>query len=269
MDFYYEFGPGFEYGYNYGLPVAETISPLAEGLMAMVGAALVLVILTAIAAGVVVYVLQALALQTMAKRRGIANAWLAWVPVGSSWLLGAIADDINARRGKKTSYGILLLVVTAAGMGAGFSLFLIPFLGLFSGLFSVAVMVVYYIALYEVYRDYAPRNAVLYLVLSILLGIHWVWLFLLREKRPLSLGGDPDRPAPRPVQPQQAAPAQAAEQPKTQPPAGWSPNFDPQSRTTQAEPCPKEHWAGIMQVEQPEDFWPEPHIEEEPDPRDN
>ncbi|MBQ8670270.1 MAG: hypothetical protein IJ508_03390, partial [Oscillospiraceae bacterium] len=130
MEFHYEFGPGFEHGYNGVPPVAEALPRLGEGLLVMMGAVLVLVILMAIAATAAVYVLQALSLQTMAKRRGIANAWLAWVPVGSSWLLGAIADDINARQGKKTSYGILLLVVTAACMGAGFSLFLIPFLGL-------------------------------------------------------------------------------------------------------------------------------------------
>ena len=264
MEFHYEFGPGFEHGYNYVPPVAEAISPLGEGLLVMMGAVLVLVILMAIAATAAVYVLQALSLQTMAKRRGIANAWLAWVPVGSSWLLGAIADDINLRQGKKTSYAIVLLVVTAACMGAGFSLFLIPFLGLFSGLFSIAVLVVYYIALYEIYRDYTPRNAVLYLVLSILLGIHWLLLFLLRQKRPLSLGGNPDGPAPRPAQPPQAA-AQPPVQQRPQPPVGWSPDLNREPHSAQPDPCPKEHWAGIMQ---PEEFWPEPHIEEEPESRD-
>jgi len=251
MDFHYEFGPGFEYGYNYGAP--GIASALGDGLLAVLGAFLLLVIVVAAAAAVTVYVLQALALQTMAKRRGMDNTWLAWVPVGSSWLLGAMADDINARQGKKTSYGIVLLVTTAACMGAGVSLFLIPFLGLFSGLFSIAVMVVYYIALYEIYRDYAPKNAVPYLVLSILLGIQWLLLFLLREKRPLTLGGGSDGMAAPAAQPQQ-------------PPVGWSPDIDPHSCTAKEAPCPREHWAGIMQ---PETFWPEPHIEEEPEPRDN
>ena len=253
MEFHYEFGPGFDPGYGY-TPFADFFSSVGGGVLAAVGAVLLLVILVAVAASVAVYVLQSLALQTMARHRGIANPWLAWVPVGSSWLLGAIADDINLRRGKKTSYAMVLLVVTAACMGASFSLFLIPFVGLFSGLFSVAVLVVYYVTLYEVYRDYAPKNAVLYLVLSILMGIHWLLLFILREKRPLTLGGTPEGPSPRPAQPQQAA---------EQPPVGWNPN---RSSVPQAEPCPEEHWAGIMQ---PEEFWPEPHIEEEPESRDN
>ena len=49
------------------------------------------------------YVLLALGLQTIAKRRGIAMAWLAWVPVVSVWIMGAIADDYCARLGKHSN----------------------------------------------------------------------------------------------------------------------------------------------------------------------
>ena len=244
MDFHAQFGPGFDFGY--ALP-----GGILGGLLAALGAALALVLLLAAAAATAVYVLQALSLYTIAKRRGLQNVWLAWVPVGSSWLLGAVADDVNARRGKKTCYSILLLVASAVCMGSGVSVFLLPFLGLFSGLFSIAAMVVCYIALYDVFQDYAPGNAVLYLVLSILLGIRWLLLFLLRKKQPISLGGA--NPVPLAAQPQQEESC-----------AGWRPGAPMQKE--EAPPCPAEHWAGIMQ---PEEFWPEPHIEEEPDLRDN
>lgn len=46
--------------------------------------------------GVATYVLTALALHTLAKRRGIHNPWLAWIPFGSSWLLGCISDQYRA-----------------------------------------------------------------------------------------------------------------------------------------------------------------------------
>lgn len=39
------------------------------------------------------YVLTALALYTMAKRRGIKHPWLAWIPVADMWLLGTISDQ--------------------------------------------------------------------------------------------------------------------------------------------------------------------------------
>lgn len=39
------------------------------------------------------YVLMALGLYTVAKRRGIHKAWLAWIPVANVWLLGCISDQ--------------------------------------------------------------------------------------------------------------------------------------------------------------------------------
>ena len=74
---------------------------------------------------IVLYVLQAIGLSTIAKRRNIAHAWLACVPVGSLWIMGSIADDYMARTGKKTKLRIwvtllsavmvVLLVVSLAG----------------------------------------------------------------------------------------------------------------------------------------------------------
>lgn len=49
--------------------------------------------LTSSAIGILTYVLQALALYTIADRRGIKNPWLAWVPVASVWILGSISDQ--------------------------------------------------------------------------------------------------------------------------------------------------------------------------------
>ncbi len=39
------------------------------------------------------YVLMALGLYTVAKRRGIHKAWLAWIPVANVWLLGCVSDQ--------------------------------------------------------------------------------------------------------------------------------------------------------------------------------
>jgi len=39
------------------------------------------------------YVLTALGLYTIAKRRGIKRPWLAWIPVADMWLLGCISDQ--------------------------------------------------------------------------------------------------------------------------------------------------------------------------------
>lgn len=42
---------------------------------------------------IISYVLLALGLYTMAKRRGIRKPWLAWIPVANLWLLGCLSDQ--------------------------------------------------------------------------------------------------------------------------------------------------------------------------------
>lgn len=42
---------------------------------------------------IAVYVLTALALYTIAKRRGLNKPWLAWIPVVSCWILGSLSDQ--------------------------------------------------------------------------------------------------------------------------------------------------------------------------------
>ena len=61
---------------------------------------------------VALYVLQALGLYTIAKRRGIRNPWLAWIPFGSVWILGCVCDDYKARCGKPSKLRVALLVLT-------------------------------------------------------------------------------------------------------------------------------------------------------------
>lgn len=39
------------------------------------------------------YIFLAVGLYTMAKRRGIRNPWLAWIPVANMWLLGCLSDQ--------------------------------------------------------------------------------------------------------------------------------------------------------------------------------
>lgn len=43
--------------------------------------------------GLVAYILEALALYTIAKRRGIKKSWLSWIPVVNVWILGSLSDQ--------------------------------------------------------------------------------------------------------------------------------------------------------------------------------
>lgn len=247
----------FSYEIN-GVP--KELFHFGEGL-AMVAAVLAVTVLLAVLAfAAATYVLRSIGLYTLAKNRSIENAWLAWIPVGSSWLLGQIADDINFRQGKKTNYSLVLLVLTAASAAGGFSLVLLPFSALLSAPLSIAVSVVYFIALYDIYQDYAPRQAVVFLVLSILLSAQWLLLFILRGRLPLTLNGDPQNPtaelSPEKAdpgwQPVQYTPTEACE-PSAEPcpTYGWTPEGASHPVAGARQECPPEHWGGIVTVEQP------------------
>lgn len=62
--------------------------------------------------GVVFYVFNALAYYAIAKNRGYNKPWLAWIPIAADYLKGAIADDIERRKGKASSFRIWMLVLS-------------------------------------------------------------------------------------------------------------------------------------------------------------
>jgi len=158
--------------------------------------------------GIASYVLSSVAIYVIARRRGLNSPWLAWVPVVNVWLLGSLSDQYQyVVRRKNTSRRKWLLVlnlikpVLAAGtlwfgmivlQQIGYGVVLSSIGDLWLGLFgfglllaavTIAAMVIRYIALYDVYKSLDPDNAVLFLVLSILVGItEPFFLFFNRDK---------------------------------------------------------------------------------------
>ena len=154
--------------------------------------------------GIAAYVLTALALYTVAQRRGLKNPWLAWIPVADDWLLGSISDQYRYLvRGENRSKRKILLILRilsmvlavvmlcmAIGMTAGIVTSAIrgvseeeligqimgPILGLL-GVYvptigiTIAYIIIRYMALYDIYRSLDPKNSVLFLVLSILINV--------------------------------------------------------------------------------------------------
>ncbi len=62
--------------------------------------------------GIVFYVFNALAYYSIAKNRGYNKPWLAWIPVAADYLKGAIADDIERRKGKISNFRIWMLILS-------------------------------------------------------------------------------------------------------------------------------------------------------------
>ena len=161
------------------------------------------------------YVFCALALYTIAQRREIKKAWLAWVPVLNVWILGSISDqyryvvkgEIRSKRKVLLTLNIInfilgwaavIKVIVTIVMFAfgridlnnemevirqvlGSLVWFIPvaILGVVSLIFRI-------MALYDVYTSCDPANNVLYLILSLIPAINQVtqplFLFLCRDK---------------------------------------------------------------------------------------
>ena len=173
---------------------------------------------------IAVYVFSSLALYTIAKRRGLTNPWLSWIPVANVWILGSIADqyryvargEIRSKRKVLLTLQIIsavlvfLMVVFAISMvvgaitgavagrpenaimqhvvvsASGLLVLIVPLLGV-----SVATAIIRYMALYDLYSSCDPENKVIYLVIGILIGItEPIFLFLCRNK---DLGMPPRR----------------------------------------------------------------------------
>lgn len=183
---------------------------------------------------VAAYVLTAFSLYAIARRRGLDKAWLAWVPVANSWIVGSLSDQYQylVKGQNKSKRKVLLvlnilqtvfaatLAVLAAVMAAGafFAMEdarMVPsvlgpamaILGLCVPLMGVAIanIVIRYMAMFDIYRSADPENSILYLVLSILVSItEPFFLFFNRNKD----GGMPPRKQAEasfvpPVQPEQ------------------------------------------------------------------
>ena len=197
--------------------------------------------------GIASYVLTALAIYTISRRRGLRNPWLAWIPVVNCWLIGSLSDQYSyvvkredkSRRKwllalKLVMSGLILAMVVIAvsiigsaviGFGRNYhhgemilSRIMGPALGM-AGLalplagVAIAYAVIYYIALYDIYKSLDPDNAVLFLVLSVIFRVtEPFFLFFNRDK-------DNGMP-PRRQQPVYEAPVQEPvyEQPQYQPP---------------------------------------------------
>ena len=160
-------------------------------------------------AGVIAYILQSVALYTIAYRRGFLRPWLAWIPVGNVWLLGALSDQYRYKvhgkvRNKRKVLLVLGLILAAIFVtciwctvtiehdlpeepklnadavsvpkedtnGLLTVLLYIGVLTLPIWAMIVAYTIFFYMALYDVFRSCHPKNSVLYLVLSLVGNVY-------------------------------------------------------------------------------------------------
>ncbi len=137
--------------------------------------------------GLATYILSGIAMLRMAKKTGVNNGWLAFIPVGNCYILGRIAD---AGRGKRTvtralmggmiALAVLMVVYFVLLIGAvlsspmadevplGFAIALILW-ALVVIVLSIVLSVFEYIAYYRMAKNFGGANGTAYFV-GILLG---------------------------------------------------------------------------------------------------
>ena len=129
--------------------------------------------------GVVAYVLTALGLMKLAQNKGIENAWLAWIPLANLYLLGKIVETVSIGTWEIPRLEVVLPLVAVGYLLLG----RIPVLGFIIGL---AMVVFAGFVLHRLFSKYRPDQAVLYTVLSIVLGLFWVFVFIIRDDKEIA-----------------------------------------------------------------------------------
>lgn len=155
------------------------------------------------------WILSSVSLHKIAKRRGIRHAWLAWLPIGSEWVLGSISDQYqHLVQGKVTSrrkilpilsvaiivvaivYVVLtimaeLMLIEGEAVGGALLAIGIPYL-LFLGTYVTGVVFLH-ISNYDLYRSCKPQSAVVFLVLGIILPVCQPFFYFSCRKKDLGM----------------------------------------------------------------------------------
>ena len=216
--------------------ISSGIGPLAGGASKLGGvagpllAAVFILVLSVVVLSMGAYFLQSMALFTIAKRREIAKPWLAWLPIGSDWILGCISDQYQyvvkgkIRNRRKALLVISIIAVAISQIGSTLSdlevvyaIFsknaaTVDFLRTVSLIITIVILavsavsaVIGYCAMYDLYYSCDPSTARRNLLLSIfLVVISPVLLFINRNKElgmPPRKGAQVDAPEADPQQP--------------------------------------------------------------------
>lgn len=157
----------------------------AMAIIAALGGLLILLIIV----GIIAYIFMSLGLYTMAKNRGLDNAWLAWIPIASGYIEGKLIYDKIAVGSYRIGYASILLIVSSfvASFGATLTSNENGFLAFLGLLISIIVAVYSIMVMYRLYKLYKPESAVLFTVLSIIFPglLYAILVFVIRNNQPL------------------------------------------------------------------------------------
>ena len=205
----YSYDYGFDYSYGFPGSDGAMMEELMGGIGITVAIIVVMVLLFALAIGIISYVFRSIGLYTIAKRRGIRNPWMAWVPLLHTWTIGSISDQYQyVVKGRVKNKRTLLLVMYCVTYAVSISVNVLNVVYMWSAsagdgiwvaamvlslvnlVVAVVAAVFYYIAMYDLYTSCSPANNVLFLVLGIVFQITEPFFVFFNRKKD---GGMPPR----------------------------------------------------------------------------
>lgn len=151
------------------------------------------------AVGIVNYVLGSMGLYRIAAKRGVPGAWIAWIPLINSWIIGSIVDDFESEKGIKRKFRVMLLtlallmIVVCIAVMVAWCIFIIMlsysnefyyagdadiifvvfgYAGiLIASYISVAYAAMGIISLYKLHECIYPEKSVKYIIISLLVPL--------------------------------------------------------------------------------------------------
>ena len=169
--------------------------------------------------GIAQYVMQSVAMYAIAVRKGVKHAYLAWLPIGESYVAGRIVDECDERYGTKKIWAKTLLtlalvggvcfvvtyvvffaflIVTAVSQNGNLdTLPLVPFVTLYVLLIAAALLMSAWsllrmICTYKIYEIIVPEKAIKYMILSVIVPLG-AGVCLLKAKNVLCAKLDEER----------------------------------------------------------------------------
>lgn len=227
----------FDYNFDYAYAMEDELG-------AAFGIFYLIYYLVAFGIGIAGYILSSLGLYTIAKRRGITNPWLSWIPVASAWIVGSISDQYryvtkgqikNKRKillileiavAVLTIVMMVMMIVSIADLAmvslsgseadilSGVMSLMLGLLGmvLLLGGVGIACAVFRYMAMYDLYTSVNPPYNVVFLVLSIIFSVTEPFFIFFNRKKDAGMPPRCDVPV-EPVQPQYLPPQMPIQEP--------------------------------------------------------
>jgi hypothetical protein len=144
------------------------------GGLILLGGLLLILAIIGIIVGLVLYVIQAFGLYEMAKRAGLENSWLAFVPIANYFIMGKLIKEIKISQYVIPTAEIVLPVALVV-------LFALGRVSVIGNLVWLCVFLLYLAAYYNLYSLYRPKDAVMFTVFSIFVVTVPFFIFIMRK----------------------------------------------------------------------------------------